>query len=182
MEWGRLLVTACRLADQQGSSAVLSGTSSGQVVMLRCDTGMAAEAAPALAAAAGVPPVAGIMNSGGILQDAVITAQTAASVRAVFAPKLVSAAAMQRAAAGQPVQQLLLFSSAASLFGAPGQSNYAAANAALEGWAAGTAATGINGMAIQWGAWAAGEVTGCCSVCSAYSSFLRLPPSQRDCC
>ena len=153
-----LPLSICRRVAEAAALAALAGATGAQVSMLRCDTGMAAEAACALATAAGLPPVAGIMNSGGILQDALITAQTAASVRAVFAPKLVSAAAMQQAAAGQPVHQMLLFSSAASLFGAPGQSNYAAANAALEGWAAGTAATGVNGIAIQWGAWAAGAL------------------------
>ena len=166
----------CRVAEA-AASAALAGATGAQVSMLRCDTGMASEAASALATAAGLPPVAGIMNSGGILQDALITAQTAASLRAVFAPKLVSAAAMQEAAAGQPVHQVLMFSSAASLFGAPGQANYAAANAALEGWAAGTAATGVNGIAIQWGAWAAGALA--CSACSACSASNADPGLTR---
>lgn len=154
----------CRAADQQAASCAVAGGTAAQVVMMRCDTGMAAEAAAALASGAGLLPVAGIMNSGGILQDAVLTAQTAASMRAVYAPKLMSAVAMQHAATGQPLHQLLLFSSAASLFGAPGQSNYAAANAALEGHATGSNASGLNSVAIQWGAWAAGAwlpVAGC---------------------
>ena len=125
--------------------------------MLRCDTGAAAEAGAALAASSGMPPVAGIINSSGILQDALLPAQTAASMRAVWAPKLAAAAAMERAATGQPLQQLVLFSSAASLFGAPGQSNYVAANAALEGWAASCSTSGLSTVAVQWGAWAAGE-------------------------
>ncbi len=49
------------------------------------------------------------------------------------------------------------FSSAASLFGAPGQGNYAAANAALEAHSAAATSMGIRQMAIQWGAWAAGK-------------------------
>lgn len=104
------------------------------------------------------------MNSGGVLQDAVLTAQTAASMRAVQAPKLASAAAMQHAANGQPVHQTLLFSSVASLLGNPGQSNYAAANAALEGWAACGSSSGLNSLAIQWGAWATGVRSGACVV------------------
>ena len=146
----------CRLAEAQASSAVLHGGSTALVTMLRCDTSSAAEAACGLGTAGGLPPLAGVINSGGVLQDAVLSTQSAASVRAVFAPKLASTTAMHAAAAGQPLQQLLLFSSAASLFGAPGQSNYAAANAALEGWAAAAASQGIAGLAIQWGAWAAG--------------------------
>ena len=150
-----LLGRSGRMAEQQAACAALL-VSAAQVAMLRCDTAVAAEAAAATMPVAGLPAVAGIVNSGGVLQDAVLTAQTAASMRAVAAPKLASAAAMQQAGAAQPLQQMVLFSSAASLFGAPGQSNYAAANAALEGWAAGSSARGLNSVAIQWGAWAAG--------------------------
>lgn len=151
----------CRPAGQL-ALPVLS--SNAQVVLLRCDTAAAAEASPALASTAGLPPVAGVMNSGGVLQDAVLTAQTAASMRAVQAPKLASAAAMQHAANGQPVHQTLLFASVASLLGNPGQSNYAAANAALEGWAACGSSSGLNSLAIQWGAWATGGWSGACVV------------------
>jgi len=150
-----LLDRSGRLAEPQAVSAALLGTAA-QVAMLRCDTAASAEAAAAIVPATGLPPVAGIVNSGGVLQDAVLTAQTATSMRSVAAPKLASAVAMQHAGACQPVHQLVLFSSAASLFGAPGQSNYAAANAALEGWAASSSASGLSSAAIQWGAWAAG--------------------------
>lgn len=141
--------------------------------MLRCDTGTSAETAAALGAAAGSLPIAGIMNCAGILQDAVFAAQTAASMRAVHAPKLVSASAVQFVTAEQPLHQILLFSSAASLFGAPGQSSYTAANAALEGWAASSSSCGLNSLAIQWGAWAAGAGgMGCGGVASARGSAL----------
>lgn len=56
----------------------------------------------------------------------------------------------------QPLMANVQFSSAASLFGAPGQGNYAAANAALEAHSAAASAMGMRQMAIQWGAWAAG--------------------------
>jgi NAD(P)-dependent dehydrogenase (short-subunit alcohol dehydrogenase family) len=56
-----------------------------------------------------------------------------------------------------PQRAAMLFSSTASLFGAPGQGNYAAANAALEGFAASQNLTGRAITAVQWGAWAAGE-------------------------
>lgn len=130
------------------------------VHMVRCNTAVITEAVMALGAAFG-PALAGLWNSGGILQDAILTAQTASHIRTVFAPKLLSAWATRQASSGQPLQHQLLFSSAASLFGAPGQSNYAAANAALEGWAAASAVTGLNHIAVQWGAWAAGEWGSC---------------------
>lgn len=80
----------------------------------------------------------------------------AGHVRASFAPKLTSAQSMAHAMTALPVRSAVLFSSTAALFGAPGQGNYAAANAALEAWAAGSAAAGQQAVAVQWGAWAAG--------------------------
>ena len=55
-----------------------------------------------------------------------------------------------------PQRASMLFSSTASLFGAPGQGNYAAANAALEAFAASQSLSGLAITAVQWGAWAAG--------------------------
>ena len=56
----------------------------------------------------------------------------------------------------QPLAAGVLFSSVASLMGSPGQANYAAANATLDGRAAGLQACGVSGVSIQWGAWAGG--------------------------
>ena len=78
------------------------------------------------------------------------------SARATLAPKLGAAAAMAAAAAGAPLGATALFSSVAALLGAPGQATYAAANGALEAWAAACAACGSPIAAVQWGAWAVG--------------------------
>ena len=140
------------------ASTVLAGSSAAEVAMYRCDTSLASEVAGIGATCLGTLPVlAGIINSGGVLADAILSNQTAASVRASFAPKLMSVQAMQREAAGLPVGQQLLFSSVASLLGSPGQANYAAANAALEGWAVAACIQGVNSIALQWGAWAVGR-------------------------
>ena len=73
-----------------------------------------------------------------------------------MAPKLESAQRLGACLALHPVQASLAFSSVASLFGSAGQGNYAAANAALEAWAATQSARGHATTAVQWGAWAAG--------------------------
>ena len=79
--------------------------------------------------------------------------------RLVFAPKLASAEVISAASATFPVASTVLFSSASSLFGAPGQANYAAANAALEAWSWASTAQGTPSIAVQWGAWAAGTLS-----------------------
>lgn len=128
------------------------------VVMCRCDTASREDTASCLAASSSntLPAVHALYNSGGVLADSMFMNQSAASVRTVFAPKLPSTLAMVAAIGNQPVNGVMLFSSAASLFGAPGQANYAAANAALEGYAAAVSSAGVSSTAIQWGAWAIG--------------------------
>jgi hypothetical protein len=88
------------------------------------------------------------------LQDALLPNQTLASLRAVMAPKTAAKDALQAHQAAQPLRQLVLFSSVASLVGAAGQGNYVAANAVLDAWAAQAAAQGVAASSIQWGAWA----------------------------
>jgi hypothetical protein len=74
----------------------------------------------------------------------------------VSAPKNSAAGALQHLLQCQPVSHQVLFSSVASLLGSPGQANYAAANAGLDGLAAQLAACGLPAVSVQWGAWAGG--------------------------
>ena len=60
-----------------------------------------------------------------------VVAQSAASLRAVTAPKLLAAQRLGAACAAEPVGCWALFSSLSALLGTPGQANYAAANAQL---------------------------------------------------
>ena len=98
-------------------------------------------------------------------------------MRTAFAPKLASVVAIAHAMFAMPERACVLFSSTSSLFGAPGQGNYAAANAALEGFALSRIDAGLATMAVQWGAWAAGmaSATGAMA-CAASSGLSRLIP------
>ncbi len=85
--------------------------------------------------AVGAPAVSGLLHAGAVLQDALLRGQTAASLRAVHAPKVTGALRLAGAAAAMPLQGAVQFSSLSALLGTPGQSNYAATNAALDGLA-----------------------------------------------
>jgi NAD(P)-dependent dehydrogenase (short-subunit alcohol dehydrogenase family) len=97
-----------------------------------------------------------VLHAAGVLQDSLISNQSQSSIRAAMAPKLGAAGAanMAAAAAGMPLQQLVLFSSVASTVGAAGQGNYVSANAVLDGWAPSGRQQGCNISSVQWGAWA----------------------------
>eukprot|EP00873_Tetraselmis_striata_P023674 jgi/Tetstr1/443938/TSEL_031889.t1 len=102
------------------------------------------------------PPLVGLMHAGGALADATLPKQTAAAMRAAFAPKMSGAMRCHDAMKGMAVGSLVLFSSTAALLGSPGQSSYAAANSSMDGLAGMWRGMGVAGVSVQWGAWAGG--------------------------
>lgn len=95
-----------------------------------------------------------VFHASGVLHDGMIGNQTLSAVRKVFAPKLGAAGRLQAGFSNLPLAQVVLFSSIASLIGAAGQSNYVAANGALDGWSTRRVLAGEVCTAVQWGAWA----------------------------
>ncbi len=127
-------------------------------------------------------PITAIIHAGGVLADATVGNQTPAGMRAVFAPKVTAAQQWQHAVQQQPTQAQILFSSVAALLGAPGQLNYAAANAATDSLAAVWGAQGQAGVSsIQWGGWAGGGMAGGDASTAARLARMGMPlitPSQ----
>lgn len=123
-------------------------TADAPITALRCDASVAEEATAAVAAT-GSSQLSAIMHAGGVLQDGLLLQQTAASVRAVCAPKLCFMAHASMAAQLQAVQAFNLFSSVASFVGSAGQANYAAANSALDCWASILQRRGMTGEMAQ---------------------------------
>ncbi|MCC7361297.1 MAG: SDR family NAD(P)-dependent oxidoreductase [Anaerolineales bacterium] len=101
-----------------------------------------------------LPPLRGIFHAAGVLDDGVLLQQTAARFAGVFAPKVAGSWNLHQLSLGQPLEAFVLFSSAAALIGAPGQGNYAAANAFMDELAAWRQAQGLPALSVQWGPWA----------------------------
>ena len=98
-------------------------------------------------------PLGGVFQLAGILDNALIQNQTPESLQRVLAPKLDGSWHLHQATLQQPIDQFVLFSSAASALGSPGQVNHAAANAFLDGLAAYRRQRGLPGLTINWGPW-----------------------------
>jgi NADPH:quinone reductase-like Zn-dependent oxidoreductase/acyl carrier protein len=128
-----------------------------RVEVLRADVSDAAQVERVLAEIArAMPPLRGVIHAAGILDDGVLGQQNLDRFRGVMKPKVDGAWNLHRLTADTPLDFFVLFSSAATVFGSAGQSNYSAANAFLDALAAHRRALGRPAVAINWGAW--GEV------------------------
>jgi len=118
------------------------------------DVARAADVDRVLADARGtLPAVRGIVHAAGVVEDAVLARQTRAGLAAVMAPKVAGAWNLHRAAEDLDLDFVVFYSSIAAVLGSPGQANYAAGNAFLDGLAAYRRGQGRPGLAVQWGPW-----------------------------
>jgi acyl transferase domain-containing protein/acyl carrier protein len=102
----------------------------------------------------GWPPIRGVVHAAGVLQDGLLMQLDAAQLDVVLRPKMLGGWLLHRLLKDVPLDFFVLFSSAGSLLGQPGQGNYAAANAFLDALAHHRKSQGQPAMSINWGAWA----------------------------
>jgi acyl carrier protein len=98
-----------------------------------------------------LPPLSGVVHAAMVLDDGVFTAMNAERVERTMHPKGSGAVNLHLATQQVELDFFLLFSSIAGLTGGVGQSNYAAANAFLDGLARYRRGLGLPATAIDWG-------------------------------
>ncbi|KVU65956.1 hypothetical protein WK73_27680 [Burkholderia ubonensis] len=126
-----------------------------QLHPLAADVGDRAAFAPRLAERLReLPPLKGVVHSAGGLADGVLSEQSWERYLAVFGAKVHGTLNLHHALRGRALDFFVLYSSAAALLGNPGQTNYAAANAFLDSFAAYRRGLGQAGLAIGWAGWA----------------------------
>ena len=85
-----------------------------------------------------LPPLAGVAHLAGVLDDALLSQQSLERFRTTLAPKAFGACHLDRLTKDDELDFFIVSSSVSSLFGSPGQANYATANALLDGLVAQT--------------------------------------------
>ena len=98
------------------------------------------------------PPLKGIVHAATVINDGLIRNMDADQIRSVLAPKALGAQYLHEMTLDTPLDFFILFSSATTLFGNPGQGNYVAANACLEALAKQRRANGLAATCVRWGA------------------------------
>ncbi|MGH2351417.1 MAG: SDR family oxidoreductase, partial [Chloroflexota bacterium] len=101
-----------------------------------------------------MPPLRGVIHGAGIMEDMTLARMNARQLADVLAPKVAGAFHLHRSTRSRALDFFVLFSSASAVLGAPGQANYAAANAYLDALAHRRRAQGLPALSINWSAWA----------------------------
>ncbi|RZQ60923.1 SDR family NAD(P)-dependent oxidoreductase [Amycolatopsis suaedae] len=149
----RLLLVSRRGPGAPGAgelTAELTGLGA-EVTVAACDVTDRAAVAALLAG----HPVTAVVHAAGITDDGVVEAQTRDRVGRVLAAKATAAAHLDELTRDAGPAAFVLFSSAAGVLGTPGQSGYAAANAALDALARRRHAAGLPATSLAWGLWEA---------------------------
>src|SRR6185436_8005199 len=103
-----------------------------------------------------LPPLAGVAHLAGVLDDALLSQQSLERFRTTLAPKAFGACHLDRLTKNDDLDFFIVSSSVSSLFGSPGQANYATANAVLDGLVAQRRAKGLPATGVNFGPWAEG--------------------------
>ncbi|WP_437611746.1 SDR family NAD(P)-dependent oxidoreductase [Sorangium sp. So ce834] len=98
-----------------------------------------------------LPPLRGVVHAAAVLDDRRAADLSTESFRNVMKPKALGAWNLHALTRDMPLDFFVLYSSAASLLGAAGQANYAAANAFLDALSHHRCRTGLPAMSINWG-------------------------------
>ncbi|WP_206667317.1 SDR family NAD(P)-dependent oxidoreductase [Candidatus Methylobacter oryzae] len=102
------------------------------------------------------PPLAGIIHAAGKLDDGMLQQLDWARFQSALKPKINGSWHLHRYSQHLALDFFIEFSSATALLGAPGQGNYAAANAFQDALAHLRKLQGLPALSINWGPW--GEV------------------------
>lgn len=156
---GNLVLTSRRAPDAETQRLIeeISERHKCRIHVFAADVGDEAEVSKLLERIrAELPPLAGVAHLAGVLDDALLSQQNLERFRTTLAPKAFGALHVDRLTKDDDLDFFVVSSSVSSLFGSPGQSNYATANALLDGLVARRRAHGLPATGINFGPWARG--------------------------
>lgn len=179
---GDLVLTSRRAPDADTQKAIdeITERYKTRVHVFAADVGDEAEVAKLLERIrAELPPLAGVAHLAGVLDDALLGQQSVERFRTTLAPKAFGACHLDRLTKDDDLDFFIVSSSVSALFGSPGQSNYATANALLDGLVAQRRSRGLPATGVNFGPWAEGGMASSEAATANISAqgLIPLPPS-----
>ena len=156
---GDIVLTSRRAPDADAQQAIddLTERYRCRIHTFAADVGDESEVAKLLERIrAELPPLAGVAHLAGVLDDALLSQQSLERFRTTLAPKAFGACHLDRLTKNDDLDFFIVSSSVSSLFGSPGQANYATANALLDGLVAQRRAQGLPATGVNFGPCAQG--------------------------
>ncbi|GAA0618076.1 type I polyketide synthase [Kutzneria viridogrisea] len=152
-ERGALRVVLCGRTDRDVDSLRTKGI---EVTVVLGDLAAPGIAERAVAAATeGGLPLHGVVHGAMVLDDHAVTTMGPADLERVWRPKVAGGLRLHAATEHLDLDWWLVFSSAAGVFGSPGQAAYATANAWLDAFTHWRRARGLPATTVNWGPWGA---------------------------
>jgi malonyl CoA-acyl carrier protein transacylase/acyl carrier protein len=157
-----LVLLSRRGPDSPGAAELEKGLSAlgGQVRLVACDAADRDALGAVLASISPAHPLCGVVHCAGVLDDGVVSSMTAQQLDTVLRPKADAAWNLHELTEGLELSMFVLFSSVAGIWGAPGQANYGAANALLDGLASYRQGCGLAALSLAWGMWSGHGMAG----------------------
>jgi acyl transferase domain-containing protein/acyl carrier protein len=151
-----LVLTGRRAAGAEAQAAITALRAKDvAVVVIEADIAERTEAEGLIGTIkSSMPPLRGLIHAAGILDDGVLQEQSWQRFARVLSPKVEGAWNLHELTSEIPLDFFVCFSSMVSLFGAPAQGNYVAANAFMDALAHARRALSLPALSINWCPWA----------------------------